>query len=137
VARQRRGPRSSVCPTVPAIVAALGASGTDWARNTLDALRKRSPLMLHVTLEQVRRARGMGLADDLRMERDLVRRTASICVPGRRQRNRGRHPGAGHRQGPQPRGTPPRIEDVTPDQVAAFFVSPGQRMRIRCAKVLR
>ena len=35
-------------------------------------LRKRSPLMLHVVLEQIRRA-PQGLADDLRMERDMVR----------------------------------------------------------------
>jgi hypothetical protein len=37
------------------------------------ALRKRSPLMLHVVLEQIRRARGMDVASDLRMERDMVR----------------------------------------------------------------
>jgi hypothetical protein len=29
--------------------------------------------MLHVVLEQIRRARGMTLAQDLRMERDMVR----------------------------------------------------------------
>eukprot|EP01030_Chromulinospumella_sphaerica_P029575 gene29575-30018_t len=36
-----------------------------------DALAGRSPLMLHVVLEQVRRARTMSLAEDLRMERDM------------------------------------------------------------------
>src|SRR5690606_22158640 len=60
-------------PTVAAIVAGLESAGSDWAQATAATLRKRSPLMLHVVLEQVRRARGMGLAEDLRMERDMVR----------------------------------------------------------------
>ena len=45
----------------------------DWANACIKTLRQRSPLMLHVVLEQIRRARHMTLADDLRMERDLVR----------------------------------------------------------------
>lgn len=44
-----------------------------WASHQLEALAKRSPLMLHVTWQQIRRARGMSLADELRSERDLVR----------------------------------------------------------------
>ncbi|MGL6205648.1 MAG: enoyl-CoA hydratase/isomerase family protein, partial [Giesbergeria sp.] len=57
--------------SVPTIVAALEAADSDWARTTAATLRKRSPLMLHVVLEQIRRARGMDLAADLRMERDM------------------------------------------------------------------
>ena len=60
-------------PTVGEIVAALEAADTEWADATAATLRKRSPLMLHVVLEQIRRARTMDLADDLRMERDMVR----------------------------------------------------------------
>ena len=44
-----------------------------WAAETLKALRQRSPLLLAVSLEQIRRGRTMGLADELRMERDMVR----------------------------------------------------------------
>ena len=110
-------------PDVQAIVDALGASPSDWAATTLAALRKRSPLMLCVTLEQIRRARGMGLADDLRMERDLVRRCFNL------------RPGAGSETAEgiralavdkdhNPRWDPDRIESVTADQVAAFFISP-------------
>ena len=51
--------------SVPAIVAALEASGTKTARTMAATLRHRSPLMLHVVLEQIRRARNMSLADDL------------------------------------------------------------------------
>ena len=63
---------SRLRPRVSAILAALDAQGTEQARKVAATLRQRSPLMLHVVLEQVRRARNMSLADDLRMERDLV-----------------------------------------------------------------
>jgi len=42
-------------------------------------LCKRSPLMLHVVLEQIRQARQMSLADDLRMERDVVQPAYRRC----------------------------------------------------------
>ena len=60
-------------PTVQAIIDTLEADGSEWAQSTAAALRKRSPLMLHVVLEQIRRARGMDVASDLRMERDMGR----------------------------------------------------------------
>lgn len=109
--------------TVPAIVAGLESLGTPWGAETAAALRKRSPLMLHVVLEQVRRARAMGLADDLRMERDLVRHcfrlrpgAASETVEGIRA--------LAVDKDHAPRWNPARIEDVTPEMVAAFFASP-------------
>ena len=95
--------------------------------DVLAALRQRSPLMLGVTLTQIRRARQMGLADELRMERDLVRHcfhtdhlqrrgTASETVEGIRalavDKDR------------QPRWQPARIEDVSEAMVQGFFVSP-------------
>jgi len=108
---------------VKAIVAALASSGSAWAQETLEALRKRSPLMLHVVLEQIRRARGMGLADDLRMERDLVHHcfhtrpgAASETVEGVRA--------LAIDKDHAPKWNPARIEDVTPEQVAVFFESP-------------
>lgn len=55
-------------PDVAAIEQAL-QSGSDWAQAAAATLRKRSPLMLHVVLEQIRRARTMTLAEDLRMSR--------------------------------------------------------------------
>lgn len=110
-------------PTVPAIVTALAAMESDWARATLATLGKRSPLMLHVVLEQIRRARGMGLADDLRMERGLVRQCfhlrpgpASETVEGIRA--------LAVDKDHQPRWNPARVEHVTPEQVNAFFESP-------------
>ncbi|WP_198970059.1 enoyl-CoA hydratase/isomerase family protein [Xylophilus sp. ASV27] len=108
--------------SVPAILAALEADGSDDARATAATLRKRSPLMLHVVLEQVRRARAMDLADDLRMERDLVHHCFHLR-PGRSETLEGIRALAVDKDH-APRWDPPRIEDVTPEMVAPFFVSP-------------
>jgi len=60
-------------PDVPTILAALAAEPGEFAAGIARSLATRSPLMMAVTLEQIRRARTMTLADDLRMERGLVR----------------------------------------------------------------
>ena len=110
-----------------AIVQALEADSSDRAQQCAATLRKRSPLMLHVTLLQIRTARTLSLADDLRMERDMVRH----CF----------HPDHLSRSGLQsetvegiralavdkdhaPKWQPQRIEDVTPAMVEPFFQSP-------------
>ena len=105
------------------IVDALEAAPDDWAKNTAALLRKRSPLMLHVTLEQIRRARTMSLADDLRMERDIVQHcfhlrpgAASETVEGIRA--------LAIDKDFAPKWQPSRIEDVKPAMVQAFFASP-------------
>ena len=116
-------------PTVGAIVDALeaAAQADPWACNTAAALRRRSPLMLHVTLEQVRRARSMDLAADLRMERDMMRHSFH---PRHLQRSSARSDTVeGIRalavdKDHTPRWNPSRIEDVTPAMVEPFFVSP-------------
>ncbi|MDA8456810.1 enoyl-CoA hydratase/isomerase family protein [Acidovorax sp. GBBC 3334] len=108
--------------SVPAILAALEASGSDWARATAQTLRKRSPLMLHVVLEQIRRARGMDLADDLRMERDMVRH-CFFLRPGQSETVEGIRALAVDKDH-APRWNPARIEDVTPAQWQPFFDSP-------------
>jgi enoyl-CoA hydratase/carnithine racemase len=98
-----------------------------WAARTLQALRQRSPLMLAVSLEQIRRGRHLSLADDLRMERDLVRH----CFHTYHLQRRGAQTETveGIRalaidKDRQPKWQPERIEDVTPEMVASFFVSP-------------
>ncbi|MNT05114.1 Fatty acid oxidation complex subunit alpha [compost metagenome] len=109
-------------PTVGEIVAALEAADTEWAGATAATLRKRSPLMLHVVLEQIRRARTMGLADDLRMERDMVRH-CFFLRPGQSETVEGIRALAVDKDH-APQWTPARIEDVTPEMVAPFFASP-------------
>jgi len=109
-------------PTVPAILAALHAEGSDWAQQTAATLRQRSPLMLHVVLEQIRRARGLTLAQDLRMERGLVRHCFALR-PGQSETVEGIRALAVDKDH-APRWSPPRIEDVTESQWQAFFHSP-------------
>lgn len=114
-------------PTVLAIVQALEKESGEWAASTHRALRTHSPLMLEVTLEQIRRGASMSLADELRMERDMVRHcfntrhldrymAATDTMEGIRalvvDKDR------------QPKWNPARLEEVTPEMVAGFFVSP-------------
>lgn len=110
-------------PTLADIVAALARDHSPLAQQTLTALHKRSPLMLSVTLTQVRRARHLTLAEALRLERGLVRHcfhqrpgTASETVEGIRALVIDKD----HR----PRWNPLHLDDVTAEMVAAFFVSP-------------
>lgn len=108
------------------IVDALESSSDSWARKTAAVLRKRSPLMLHVALMQVRRARGMTFSDDLRMERDMIHQCFHL------------HPGTANEtlegiralavdKDFKPDWKPARIEDVKPGMADAFFVSPWTR----------
>lgn len=114
-------------PRVPEIVTALEADASPEAQEAAAMLRKRSPLMLHVVLEQIRRGRALALADDLRMERDMVRHcfttlhlqrwgATSETVEGIRA--------LAVDKDHAPKWNPHRIEDVTPDMVAPFFESP-------------
>ena len=98
-----------------------------WAQQTAKILRTRSPLMLHVVLEQIRRGRQLNLAQNLQMERGMVRHcfytahlgrfgNASETVEGIRALavDKDHHP----------RWNPAHISDVTLDMVAPFFESP-------------
>ncbi|MBY0465652.1 MAG: enoyl-CoA hydratase/isomerase family protein, partial [Burkholderiales bacterium] len=114
-------------PTVLHIVDALSQDASVFAQETLAALRKRSPLMLNVVLEQIRRARKLGLADDLRMERDLVRHCFHTTHLGRSGASSETVEGIralAVDKDHAPRWHPAKIEDVTPDMVDPFFISP-------------
>lgn len=106
------------------IATALQASSNQPA---LDALHKRSPLMLAVTLAQIRRARHMNLSDELRMERDLVRHSFH---PSHLQRGPAQSDTVeGIRalavdKDHAPKWMPAQIQDVTADMVTPFFKSP-------------
>ncbi len=113
------------------IMAKLQADGSDWAQLATNALRKRSPLMLEVTLQLIRRARTMGLADDLRLERDLVRHcfhtthlqrsgAASETVEGIRA--------LAVDKDHAPKWNPSRLEDITSEMIEPFFTSPWPKV---------
>ena len=100
-------------PDLQAIAASL--TGHEW----LAAMGKQSPLMMAVSLEQIRRARSMTLAEDLRMERDLVHH----CFQPNGEAVEGIRAKAVDKDH-APRWNPARVEDVTPAMVSDFFVSP-------------
>ena len=113
--------------SVKDIVQALTKSGSQWAADTLAVLQKRSPLMLHVTFKQLRLGRSMTLADDLRMERTLVRHcfqtdhlqrsgTTSETIEGIRA--------LAIDKDHSPAWDPAGIEEVTSAMVDPFFKSP-------------
>jgi enoyl-CoA hydratase/carnithine racemase len=110
-------------PDVQQILRALDAAGDPWSVQTAQSLRERSPLMLQVSLEQIRRARHMNLADELRMERDMVWH----CFHQRALQDNETVEGIralaidkDHR----PRWKPARIEEVSRQEVLEFFRSP-------------
>ncbi len=108
--------------SVAAIVQALEATDGHWETQAAATLRKRSPLMLSVVLEQIRRARKLTLAQDLRMERDMVRHCFHLR-PGASETLEGIRALAVDKDH-APQWSPSSIEDVTQDVVAPFFVSP-------------
>jgi enoyl-CoA hydratase/carnithine racemase len=113
--------------SVPQIIQALEQSATPWASETAATLRKRSPLMLHVVLEFIRRARSLSQADDLRLERDLVRHcfhTAHLQRAGASSETVEGIRALAIDKDHAPQWSPARIEDVTADMVNQFFVSP-------------
>ena len=109
---------------VPAIAQALDAAGHTQA---LEALHKRSPLMLAVSLEQIRRARHMNLSDELRMERNMVRHsfhpTHLQRTPAQSDTVEGIRALAVDKDH-APRWLPAQLHDVTADMVTPFFNSP-------------
>ena len=114
-------------PTVMDMINALEQAEGDWAAQTLACLRQRSPLMLHVSLEQIRRGRQLTMADDLRMERNIVHHcfhtehlgrsgTSSETVEGIRA--------LAVDKDNSPAWNPARIEDINSDMIEPFFTSP-------------
>ena len=108
-------------PTIAAILGSLAKETrepyAEWARSTLERLGKCSPTLLCVALEQLRRGRGLALADCFRMELgivftcfeqgDFLEGIRALIVD----------------KDNQPRWNPPRLAEVTPEAVGAFFRS--------------
>lgn len=113
--------------SVVAIVHALEADPSDWAQHTAAQMRQRSPLMLHVAFEQIRRARHLTVAQDLRMERDMMRHCffpAHLSRSGRLTETAEGIRALVIDKDNAPVWQPPRIEDVTAGMVQPFFSSP-------------
>jgi enoyl-CoA hydratase/carnithine racemase/quinol monooxygenase YgiN len=87
----------------------------EFSQKTAATMRKRSPLLMAVTLEALRRATTMSLAQCLRMERNLVRRTFEHgeVVEGVRALVIDKDNA--------PQWNPPQTNQVTAAMVARFF----------------
>jgi enoyl-CoA hydratase/carnithine racemase len=99
----------------------------EWSVETLKALHHQSPLMLCVTLEQIRRGQRLTLAEDLRMERDIVRHCFQTDHLSRRGVSSETVEGIralAVDKDHAPKWQPQRVADVTSEMVLPFFVSP-------------
>ncbi len=99
------------------LMASLSADSSEFAAKTLETMRKRSPLMMCVTLSQLRRAATMTIGDCLRMERTMVRRCFEHgeVIEGVRA--------LAVDKDHAPRWNPTTLVEVTPAMVERFFES--------------
>lgn len=100
---------------VPSIMSSLASDPTPFAQDTLSAMRKRSPLMLCVTLQQMRRGARMSVEDCLRMERSMMRH----CFAHGEAREGIRATVIDKDM--RPAWLPATLEEVSPQMVEAFF----------------
>lgn len=100
---------------VAAIMASLGRDENPFAQKALKAMRQRSPLMMCVTRELLLRGAALGVADCLRMERNLVRRNFEHgeVLEGVRALVIDKDN--------QPKWNPATLDEVKPEMVARFF----------------
>ena len=110
-------------PSIADMLAKLESATDEWSQKTAHVLRHRSPLMLHVVLEQIRRARQMSLADDLRMERDMVHHCFHLRAVKDSETVEGIRALAVDKDH-KPQWKPDRVEEVDRTEAARFFVSP-------------
>jgi enoyl-CoA hydratase/carnithine racemase len=107
--------RHFVYDKVQSIATSLAQDTTPFTQKTLGTMNKRSPLMMCVTLSQLRKGAEMTVADCLRMERTMVRRSfengevlegiRSVVID----------------KDNAPKWTPSTLIDVTPEMVERFF----------------
>ena len=98
-----------------AIVASLEGDDSEFSRKTLAYLQRGSPLLLCVTLEQLRRGAGMTVAECLRMERTMVRHSfeGAEVLEGIRARV--------IEKDNAPQWSPATLDEVSKEQVEQFF----------------
>ncbi len=101
--------------SVAGIIASLSSDNSEFAVKTLEAMKKKSPLMMCVTLSQLQRAATMDIADCLRMERTMVRRCFEHgeVIEGVRA--------LAIDKDHSPRWNPPTLDAVSPEMIERFF----------------
>ena len=103
--------------TVAEIISSLAGDVSEFATKTHSILHKRSPLMMCVTLEQIRRGAKMNVADCLKMERTMVRHCFEHgeVIEGVRALVIDKDYA--------PQWNPARLDQVMPEMVEGFFKS--------------
>ena len=101
--------------SVAEIIASLSADPDPFAQKTLAVMQKRSPLMMCVTLEQIRRSATMQVTDCLRQERTMVRH----CFAHGEVLEGVRALVVDKDNAPQ--WQPATLDAVTPEMIARFF----------------
>ncbi|MBC7701614.1 enoyl-CoA hydratase/isomerase family protein [Aquabacterium sp.] len=114
--------------TVAEILSSLATDDSEWARQTIHHMAGNSPLMMCVTLEQIRRARAMSLSQVFRMERDMVRHCFGL------RKGRQSETVEGIRalvvdKDHQPMWNPGSTLEVSAEMVQVFFESPWPQWR--------
>ncbi len=101
--------------SVAAIMRSLESDDGEFAQKALQAMQTRSPLMMAVTLELLRRGTSLGVADCLRLERTLVRHNFEHgeVLEGVRALVIDKDNA--------PRWSPATLDEVTPQMVQRFF----------------
>ena len=102
------------------IVAALQRDGSELAQATLKTLNEKSPRGMVVTLKLLRLARNVALAGRM-PGAGISRRAGSVRSDDFREGVRA----AVIDKDRNPKWSPPRIEDVTPEMVAPYFAEIG------------
>lgn len=102
--------------SIAAIMTSLAGDNSDFADKSLSAMHRGSPLLLCVTLEQLRRGATLSVADCLRMERVMIRRSfeGTEVLEGIRARV--------IEKDNAPRWMPANVAEVSAEQVSAYFV---------------
>jgi enoyl-CoA hydratase/carnithine racemase len=108
--------RSDVRAILQSLQSESASAYEEWARQTLETMAKRSPLMMAVAARQLERGRAMDLADCFRMELGMV--LHCFEQGDFREGVRAVLVDKDH----APRWKPARIEDVTEEMIAAFFL---------------
>jgi enoyl-CoA hydratase len=109
--------------TVAQILSSLATDDSEWARQTIHHMAGNSPMMMCVTLEQIRRARTMSLAQVFRMERGIVRHCFGLRKGRESETVEGIRALAVDKDH-QPMWSPTNTSEVSAAMVQAFFDSP-------------